>query len=184
MLNEVISSSAPIRSIPDHSTTFLAIYAAILSTVTFCWNLFRDLRDRGKLKVSGTIRRIAFGEDGSQFAVKPDLPVQGASEQLFIVMTVTNIGRRPMRWEGWGGKYKDPHQGKTGVFCVPRHLPKIIAEREQHQEYTELENDLDLRNIKYFSIWDGADGEWKLSWCQMRNLIKEAEVARTSNSLE
>jgi hypothetical protein len=165
-----------------NSTMAMAIYAAVLSTITFGWNLFRDLRDRGKLKISAAVRRIVIGEDGSKFSVKRDFPAEGASEQLFIVMTVANIGRRPMRWEGWGGLYKESYNGKKGFVCIPRHLPKILAEKENHQEYTELEDEFDPDNIKKLHIWDGADGEWKLSWWQLRKLVKEAKEARAANA--
>jgi hypothetical protein len=165
-----------------NSTTAMAIYAAVLSTITFGWNLFRDLRDRGKLKISAAVRRIVIGEDGSKFSVKHDFPAECASEQLFIVMTVANIGRRPMRWEGWGGLYKESYNGKKGFVCIPRHLPKILAEKENHQEYTELEDEFDPDNIKKLHIWDGADGEWKLSWWQLRKLVKEAKEARAANA--
>ena len=77
-------------------------------------------------------------------------------------MTVANIGRRPMRWEGWGGLYKTRYRGKNGFVCLPRHLPKILAEKENRQEYTELDAEFDPDNIKKLHIWDGVDGEWKL----------------------
>jgi hypothetical protein len=93
-------------------------------------------------------------------------------------MIVANIGRRPMRWEGWGGLYKTPYRGKNGFVCLPRHLPKILAEKENHQEYTELDAEFDPDNIKKLHIWDGVDDEWKLSWWQLRKLRIEAKEAR------
>ena len=161
-----------------NSTTALAIYAAVLSTITFGWNLFRDLRDRGKLKISASVRRIVEGPAGARYSIKHDFPADGASEELYIVMTVANIGRRPMRWEGWGGLYKTRYRGKNGFVCLPRHLPKILAEKENHQEYTELDAEFDPDNIKKLHIWDGVDGEWKLSWWQLRKLRIEAKEAR------
>jgi hypothetical protein len=52
-----------------NSTTALAIYAAVLSTITFGWNLFRDLRDRGKLKISASVRRIVEGPAGARYSI-------------------------------------------------------------------------------------------------------------------
>ncbi len=161
-----------------NSTTALAIYGAVVATITFGWNLFRDLRDRGKLKISASVRRIVGGPTGARYSIKHDFPAEGASEGLYIVMTVANIGRRPMRWEGWGGLYKTPYRGKDAFLCIPRHLPKILAEKENHQEYTELEPEFDPGNIKKLYIWDGVDGEWKLSWWQLRKLRIEAKEAR------
>lgn len=161
-----------------NSTTALAIYGAVVATITFGWNLFRDLRDRGKLKIFASVRRIVEGPNGARYSIKHDFPAEGASEGLYIVMTVANIGRRPMRWEGWGGRYKTPYKGKKAFLCIPRYLPKILAEKESHQEYTELEPEFDLGNIKKLYIWDGVDGEWKLSRWQLRKLRSEAKEAR------
>ncbi len=85
-----------------------------------------------------------------------------------------------MRWEGWGGLYKNPGHGKKGFVCIPNHLPKILAEKESHQEYMVLEDGFDPETISKLYMWDGADGEWKLSRWQLRNLIKEVKEARTS----
>jgi hypothetical protein len=155
-----------------NSTTMLAAYGAVVATVTFGWNLVRDLRDRGELKVSASVRRLVRSPAGG-YAIAPDLSVEGASEELYIVLTVANTGRRPMRWEGWGVKRHTPVNGKLAFICIPRHLPKILAEKEIHQEYTVLDQQYDPDNIKKLYIWDGINGEWKLSWFQLRKLNKE-----------
>jgi hypothetical protein len=166
------------------STTAIAIYGAVVATITFGWNLFRDLRDRGKVKIQASVRRIVQGPAGRRYTVKPDFPAVGASEELYIVMTVSNVGRRPMRWEGWGGYYKTPYKGKSGFVCIAHYLPKILAEKEVHQEWSELEPEFDLDNLKKLYAWDGMDGEWKLSWWQLRKLRKEAEEARSQKTNE
>jgi hypothetical protein len=163
------------------TTAALAIYGAVLATVTFGWNLFRDLRDRGKIKVYASVSRLVWGPTGVPlYSVKHDFPAEGASKNLYIVMTVANIGRRPMRWEGWGGKYKIPYKGKEGFVCIARYLPKILAEKEHHSEWTELEDEFDLHNLKKLYIWDGIDGEWKLTLRQLRKLRNEAKEARAA----
>jgi hypothetical protein len=81
-------------------TTFLAIWGAILSSITFGWTLYRDLRDRAKVKVTAQVRRIVQREDGAFFSVNPELGIPGASKELFVVVSVVNIGRRRMRWKG------------------------------------------------------------------------------------
>jgi hypothetical protein len=83
-----------------------------------------------------------------------------------------------MRWEGWGGQYKTPYRGKKAFLSIPRYLPKILAEKEHHQEYMELEPEFDPGNIKKLYIWDGVGGEWKLSWWQLRKLRIEAKGTR------
>lgn len=161
-----------------NSTAAIACYGAVLATITFGWNLFRDLRDRGKIKIHASVRRIVEGPAGARYSITPDFPAVGASEKLYIVMTVANVGRRPMRWEGWGGHYKKNYKGQPSFLCIPHHLPKILAEKEIHQEFTELEEEFDLNNLKRLYIWDGLDGEWKLSWWQLRKLRSEAKESR------
>ena len=42
-------------------TEFLAAYGALLASIGFGWNLYRDLLDRARLQVSVNVRRIATG---------------------------------------------------------------------------------------------------------------------------
>ena len=64
---------------PDSGLTkFLAVWGAILSSITFAWSLYRDLRDLAKIKISGELRRIGQREgDGAYCTAAPNLPVEG-----------------------------------------------------------------------------------------------------------
>ncbi len=162
-------------------TLFLAIWGAFLSSVTFGWNLFRDLRDRAKLKVQIRVRRIGVGLNGKGFAVSPDLPIAGASTELYLVVRVVNVGRRPMQWEGWGGEYYEKSHGRNGFNIVGEDLPKMLAERESHSEHTLLESDW-LPKVKKLFIWDASGKSWKLSRWKMHELKIEAETALRENA--
>jgi hypothetical protein len=48
------------------------------------------------------VRRIVQSGDGKWYAVNHDLPVEGASEKLFVIMSSVNIGRRPIVSGGLG----------------------------------------------------------------------------------
>jgi hypothetical protein len=163
----------------DNLTRFLAAYGALLASVGFGWNLYGDLRDRARLKVSAQVRRIGRGADGKYFAIAPDLPVENASEQLFVIMTAVNVGRRPVQWQGWGGTYRKPVNGKTGFTIIGRDLPKMLDEGESHAEFTALETDLRPANdnIKRLCLWDPSGRKWKLSWRQLTALKAEARAA-------
>ena len=89
------------------STTFLAFWGAILSSVTFGWNLYRDLTDRARLKLTAHVRKIGFGTNGAMFAASPDSAVSPPTDELYVVMSVVNIGRRQVQWQGWGGNYRE-----------------------------------------------------------------------------
>lgn len=157
-------------------TEFLAAYGALLASVGFGWNLYRDLLDRPRLQVSVRVRRIAKGADGKLFAAKPDVPVEGASKQLYVVMSVANLGRRPVLWEGWGGKYHNPVDGKGSFFIVGRDLPKMLHEGESHSEITALEPDLRPanENVKSLFMWDASGKHWELSRKGLKELKQEA----------
>ena len=166
----------PMRNPPSRLTEFLAAYAAILSSVGFGWNLYRDLLDRAKLQVTANVRRIAQGADGKYFAVKPDLQLEGASEQLYVIMTVVNVGRRPVLWQGWGGNYHQREDGKTGFTIVGRDLPKMLQEGEAHSEFTALEASLKPvhDNAKSLFMWDPSGKHWKLPRKGLKKLKQEA----------
>lgn len=161
-------------------TEFLAAYGALLASIGFGWNLYRDLLDRAKLQVSVNVRRIAKDEDGRPFMVKPDLRVEGASQQLYVVMSVVNVGRRPVLWQGWGGKYHKPVDAvdgrNPGFSIVPQMLPKMLQEAESHSEFTELQPDLRpaSENVKSLFMWDASGKYWKLSRKELKQLKQEA----------
>ncbi|HEY2461251.1 MAG TPA: hypothetical protein VGI16_10590 [Candidatus Acidoferrum sp.] len=169
---------------PDWLTPFLAIWGAFLSSIALGWNLFRDLTDRAKIKVEVKIRRLVAVPGGQWYSVAPNLEVDGASQQLFVVMNAVNARRRPIRLQGWGGIYKNPVERKTGFVIIPRGLPRTINEGDTHSEYTELEANCYPANdtVKRFQIWDSTGRNWKISWLKMRKLRREALAAVANNS--
>jgi len=170
----------PNPSTIDSLTKFLAAYGAILSSIGLGWTLYRDLRDRAQLQIDVRVRRIVQSEDGKWYAVNHDLNVADASQQLFVIMSAVNVGRRPVVWEGWGGNYKEPFKGKSNFAIIPRNLPRMLHEGETHSELTMLEDDLRpaADNVKRLFLWDTTGKKWKLSWRKMRALRKEALAAK------
>jgi hypothetical protein len=164
-------------------TAFLAVWGAIVSSITFGWTLYRDTRDRAKIILSAQIRRIGQRSDGAFFSIQPDLAVEGASEKLFIVVSVVNVGRRPIRWKGLGGKYKKSVNGKSGFLVSARYLPKMLEEQEAHDEFTDLDAQFIERNIKQFYIWDASGKEWHISSRDMKNLLQDAQKYGAPNAV-
>jgi hypothetical protein len=158
-------------------TDILAAYGAILASIGFGWSLYRDLHDRAHLKVKANIRRTVQSTDGKWYAVKPDLGVAGASEQLYVVVNVTNAGRRPVQWIGWGGKYHKPENGKGSFTIIPVALPRLLNEGDTHSEYTDL-LDPAGENVKRLFIWDASGKNWNLSRWALRKLKEEARTFR------
>jgi hypothetical protein len=154
-------------------TTFLATWGAVLSTFGLGWTFYRDLHDRARLKLTAHVRRVVQSANGQWYAVKPDLAVVGASAQLFIVMDVTNVGRRPVHWIGWGGKYHTPVDGKDGFSVIPHALPKKLGEGDWHSEYTDELKPAE-ENVKQLFIWDASGKHWNLSRRALRELKAES----------
>ncbi len=170
--------------IPNWLTPLLAIWGAFLSSVALGRNLYRDLTDRPRVKVEAKVRRIVVIPGGQWYAVAPDLEIPDASKQLLIVMSVVNVRRRPVRWEGWGGIYKKPVDGKTGFVVLPRIIPKMLNEGDALGEYTQLEPDGYPANdaVKRLQAWDSTGRNWKISWLRMKKLRKEAREALAANN--
>lgn len=157
-------------------TAFLAVWGAILSSITFGWTLYRDMRDKPKIKVTAQIRRIGQREgDGQWYAAEPSMNIQGLSDQLYIVVTVTNVGRRRMNWQGWGGIYRTPVNGHSTFLVSARDLPKILEEQEQHSEFTGVDKQIGTGNLKGIKVWDGAGRKWHISRKKMKKLLLDIE---------
>ena len=165
----------------DAATQVLAIWGAVLSSITFFWTLYKDLLDRAQVKVTAKLRRIGRREgDGQGYAADPGLNVRGLGDELFIVVTVVNVGRRAMNWKGWGGIYKIPVNGHNSFFVSARELPKILNEQEEHSEFTGVDKQIGTGNLKRIKIWDGTGREWYVSRKDMKKLLvdiaKYAEI--------
>ena len=65
-------------------TSFLAVWGAILSSITFGWTLYRDVRDRAKIKLTAQLRRIGRRDgDGAYFSIEPGSNIAGAKRTAF-----------------------------------------------------------------------------------------------------
>jgi len=157
---------------PISLTSVVAFYGAVLSTFGFGWNMYRDLLDKPRLKVQMGIRRLVPSPDGKVYQAQPDLPIQGSSEELFLVANVTNIGRRPVKWMGWGGEWIKP-EATGGAFIIqPRALPTVLKESESCSEYTD-----DLKaasdNVRKLFVYDSTGKNWYISRRALRKLKEE-----------
>lgn len=134
--------------------------------------MYRDLRDKARLKIKIRIRRLVQSPDGKWYQMRPDLPVHGATEKLYVVVSVTNIGRRPIKWEGWGGDYHKPVSGKPSFQIIPTNLPVMLNEGDSCEDLTD---DLEAagNNVKRLYVYDASGKNWYLSRKAMWRLKKE-----------
>jgi len=155
-------------------TSLLATYGALVSSLTLCWTLYRDLRDRRNVKFSVEIRRIGVRSDGAFFSIAPNSGIEGASEQLFFVFSMVNVGRRPVRLKNIYAKYKEPVNGKRGIYFSARYLPKSLDEQEALDEYSDFNDRFVSENVETITVSDVSGKQWSLSRKQMRELRTDA----------
>jgi len=139
-------------------TGFLAVWGAILSTVALIWNLVRDSRDKGRLKIDAMIGKIY-----------PD-----HTDRDYLVVTVTNVGKRPLLVKGWGGMKRKKASQPRGLMITPRGLPRMLRESEYHIEYTHDLKILDADTERIY-VWDSSGKEWALSKRQLKELRAERQ---------
>jgi len=152
-------------------TAFLAVWGAILSSITFGWTLYKDLRDKAKIKLTARLRIMGKRDvDGALYVADPGMNIAGAGDELFIVVSVINIGRRRMHWKGLGGTYKKPVNGKDNFIVSTQHLPKILEEQESLDEIALLNAEIVSGNLKGMYIWDGAGRNWHVSSKDIKKL--------------
>jgi hypothetical protein len=158
-------------------TAFLAVWGAVVSTCVALWTIRKDSRDKPKIKLTATLRCIGVRDgDGATYMANPELNIEGMGDKLFVVMSVTNIGRRKMRWNGWGGKYKRPVNGKKNFLVSARFLPKSLDEQEHLDEWTDLDKQFVDGNVKSLYIWDVAGKKWFISRKDLQRL--ETDIKR------
>jgi len=157
-----------------NTTAFLAVWGALLSTATAGWTLYKDLRDKAKIRLTVRLRCLGQREgDGAYYMADPGMNLTGMSDQLHVVASVTNVGRRRMRWKGGGGEYHKPVNGKNSFLVSARFLPKMLEEQESLDEWTDLDKQFVNGNVKRLYIWDGAGHEWSASRKDMKMLAAD-----------
>ena len=77
-------------------TELLAILGVCLSTLAIVWNILRDINDKGKLQLKVMIGKLY-----------PD-----HADKEYLVVTITNIGRRPLLVQQCVAEEKKKVKGK------------------------------------------------------------------------
>ncbi len=161
-------------------TSFLAVWGAIVSTVTLLWTLRRDLRDNSDLRVEASLRRFGSRDlDRRRFMASPALNMQGLDDRLYVVISVTNVGRRKIQWAGWGGEYRERVNGRDKFQISPQDLPRILEEQAHHVEWAFLDPQLVNGNVRRLFIWGVAGRKWYVSRRNMRTLLADIQKFAT-----
>ncbi|MBU0460636.1 MAG: hypothetical protein KJ771_07565 [Nanoarchaeota archaeon] len=104
-----------------NSTTLVAVYGAFLSTIAIGWNIYNNLQDKPKIKVSA---KFGFMSD---------------NEKIFLFIKAINKGRRPITLSSVG--LRSGNEDLLNIKTIS--LPYELKESTSHLEWfdvSELEN--------------------------------------------
>jgi hypothetical protein len=96
-----------------------------------------------------------------------------ASAAVHVVVKMTNVGRRPVLLQGWGGEWKIPEKGKDKFVVISQGLPRMLKGHESHQEFTP---DLSVvsPNIKALFVSDASGKNWYVSKGKLQKTVEQA----------
>jgi hypothetical protein len=122
-----------INWVTNNPTFALAIYGSILSTVAILWNIYNNLQDRPKIKVT-----TCFGFTHSGVKL---------SETMFLIKIV-NKGKRSIYLSSFGLR-----SGEEDVFPQINHPTGLPCELKGGNSHTELIEVKKLHGRKYDFAW-------------------------------
>ena len=137
-------------------TTILALWGALLSSIAVGWNLYRDLSEKGKLRVTCYVGCTIEGGK--------------LDPNKYLFWNVTNIGRTSILVKSIGGKNKDD----TAFFIKESCLPKMLKPGEYIIESV-ADFSVLSENLKSLNAYDSLGREFKASRKQVEQLKKDYE---------
>lgn len=136
-------------------TTVLAIYAAVLSSLTLGWNLYREYIHHGRLRVICFVGNIVG-----------DAVI--SSNKQWLIWRVTNIGKEPVVLTHVGGSF-----GQTAFIIDSREpLPITLEPGQYFSSQTDDFSALDER-LKYLAAYDSLGRIFKAPKKMTRELKRK-----------
>lgn len=148
----------------EQMTFVLSVWGALLSSITFGWNLFRDVTETGRLKVTCYVGSIIT-------------PGVGADPRQLLCWNVTNVGREPVVLTHIGGGYKS---GTEFLVNTRNPLPMTLKQGEYIVDFTDDLSVLGER-LNFLCAMDSLGRKFKAPWLQVRKLkakYKAGEYSR------
>jgi hypothetical protein len=130
------------------SGSVLALYGAVLSTITATAQLIAHYRDRANIKIR----------------VQHDMETMGdprTDGMTFTIVNVTNAGRRPVTITTIGAYYLFPRKAFIATDCRPQ-CPHELTEGKQMMAMID-QSDLDYSVIECWQAWDATGREYRLN---------------------
>jgi hypothetical protein len=137
-------------------TLIIAIWGALLSTLAIGWNLYRDLMDKGRLRVNCYFGMIV--QEGV-----------GIEKENVLFWNITNIGRKPVVLTQMGGRFKDNY------FVLKQHvtLPRTLQPGEFVTGYMEDFSIMEGKDVKTLTAIDSIGRIYKAPRKQVREVKKD-----------
>lgn len=136
------------------TTTCLAIWGAVVSTLAIVWNIWRDSADRGRLRVLCYLGQVV--------GVGPqDL-------RTHLIYNVTNVGRRAVVVTHIGGAIKkDQHFMLNARGPMPRTL-------QPGEYFLEYSHDLSILDDNPRALWaiDSLGNYWRTPKKSLRQILE------------
>jgi hypothetical protein len=134
-------------------TGILALYGAVLSTLTAAIQLSNHFRDRAKvvLKIRKNMRFTGGGH--------------AYSGMIVVIVTATNVGRRPVTISGFAAAllFRNGREETDWVlFDVRPPLPFEITEGKEVSAFVNQEK-VDFGSISHWYAWDSAGRHYRLT---------------------
>ncbi len=145
------------------TTTILAIYGAVLSTIVMIWNIIREITNRGRLRVTVTLAEIFSAGVG-----------RIATDKLWY--KVTNVGRQPIWLSQIGGGLSN---GKHFLITVQEQFPIKL---DPGQDFSDASADASQlggpEKIVFLGAWDTLGKIHKVPRRRLNALLNELRQKR------
>jgi hypothetical protein len=141
----------------DITSTMVAGYAAVVSTVTAIVQLANFLRDRIRVKVKVSHNMQIIGDDRYK-------------DEMLTIVTVTNLSRRPVTITTVGAKRLFPLKTHYVFPDVKPQLPKELTDGKYVQVIIKSDG-LDVENISTWEAYSSTDKVFSLAQAPWRKRV-------------
>ncbi len=155
---------------------WVGVAAFGLSVVNTIWNIRRDVRDKGCVRVDAVLGHLIS---------QCDDPPAEQFENEWLTLTATNIGRRPVTIKGFYGVVN----AKKHMFLMPSQetreerlstpMPAELKEGQSAQCIIPADG-MKKEPVQYFFVTDTHNREWKSRRNPLRARGKRAAAADTA----
>lgn len=131
----------------------VTLYSAIVATIALAWNVFRDVRSKGALRVQAVY----------QPNMEPQLPPA-------LAVRVTNVGSKAVLVQGIAIRRKKGFEPRHHFF--PCQVPKMLAPGDSLLQVLDRTGWLPLATEKVYA-WDSSGRHWRMTRREFRNLLDQ-----------